>query len=355
MLRTGSAAEDTCPELFFWAGTAWTARSYRAILTSVSIGETLAGARSRAGLTIADVSVRTRIREALVRAIEHDDFAACGADVYARGHIRAIAAVVNVDADELISQYDAAHPSGRPPTLADLPRRPPVRQRRRRNRTPALSIAVVLVLAVIGFAAYKLVSGVTGAQRLTSSSAAAVTRARTSPTRQPASRQRSPGPSGRPTPSVSPTALPVSDVTPVSATAFGSGGPSDGDNPQEESLALSGNPATAWHTDWYATPTFASMATGTGLLLDLGRPLWVTGASIQLGATPGADFQLRAGTDLADLVTVTSESDAGGLVRLRLASPVRAQYLLIWFTLLPPDGAGTYQADVSAVTATVTP
>jgi cytoskeletal protein RodZ len=315
----------------------------------VGIGETLAGARSRAGLTIADVSVRTRIRATLISAIEHDDFAACGADVYARGHIRAIAAAVNADADELIRQYDETHPAGRPQTLADLPRRPPVRERRNRNRTPVLAVAVVIVLAVIGFAAYKLVAGATGGQRLASSSSAAATPS--------ASQQRSPRPtpSAAVRPSPSPTALPVSDVTPVSAAAFGSGGTSDGDNPQDGSLALSGNPATPWHTDWYATPAFAGLATGTGLLLDLGRPLWVTGASIQLGATPGADFQLRAGTAATDVVTVASRSGAGGLVRLRLDSPVRAQYLLIWFTLLPPDGAGTYQADVSGVAVTVTP
>ena len=29
-----------------------------------------------------------------------------------------------------------------------------------------------------------------------------------------------------------------------------------------------------------------------------------------------------------------------------LTSPARARYLLIWFTKLPPDGAGTYQASV---------
>ena len=57
----------------------------------------------------------------------------------------------------------------------------------------------------------------------------------------------------------------------------------------------------------------------------------------------------------ADLATVAGDWGADGLVRLRLPSPVRAQYLLIWFTLLPPDDDGTYQAYVSAVTATVTP
>ena len=31
---------------------------------------------------------------------------------------------------------------------------------------------------------------------------------------------------------------------------------------------------------------------------------------------------------------------------LTLTRPARARYLLIWFTKLPPDGAGTYQASV---------
>jgi hypothetical protein len=155
-------------------------------------------------------------------------------------------------------------------------------------------------------------------------------------------------PSARP----SPAAVPVTDVTPVSAAAFGPGGASDGDNPQDASLALSGNPATPWHTDWYATAAFAGLKAGTGLLVNLGRTLTVTGAAIRLGNTPGADFQLRAGTNPAHLVTAASAAGAGGLVRLRLPAPVRAQYLLIWFTQLPPDGSGHYQASVANVVVT---
>jgi cytoskeleton protein RodZ len=314
----------------------------------VRIGETLARARVLAGLTVADVSASTRIRGELIRAIERDDFAACGGDFYARGHIRAIAAVVGIKAEPLIHEYDAEHPSGRPQTLQDLPRRR--KAGRRQGRAAAFVIVAVITPVVIGFAAYKVVSGSGGSQRLVSSQSGvhpATARAGT-----PSSGGR---PSAVPSVTLSPTAVPVTDVTPASASAFGPGGTSDGDNPQDASLALSGNPATPWHTDWYATAKFGNDQAGTGLLLDLGRPLTVTGAAIQLGSTPGADFQLRAGTTPADLATVASDSGAGGLVRLRLSSSVRARYLLIWFTLLPPDTDGTYQADVSAVTATVTP
>ena len=60
----------------------------------MSIGEALAEARGRAGLTVAEVSQRTRIRETIIRGIERDDYAACGGDFYARGNIRSIANAV---------------------------------------------------------------------------------------------------------------------------------------------------------------------------------------------------------------------------------------------------------------------
>jgi len=60
----------------------------------MSIGEALAEARRQAGLSINQVSQRTRIREAIIRGIEQDDYSACGGDFYARGHIRSIARTV---------------------------------------------------------------------------------------------------------------------------------------------------------------------------------------------------------------------------------------------------------------------
>jgi Helix-turn-helix domain len=79
----------------------------------VSIGETLAQARGRAGLTVTNVSERTRIRETIIRAIEQDDYSSCGGDFYARGHIRSIAHVVGTDPEPLIWEYDQAR--GGPP------------------------------------------------------------------------------------------------------------------------------------------------------------------------------------------------------------------------------------------------
>jgi transcriptional regulator with XRE-family HTH domain len=124
----------------------------------VGIGETLADARRQAGLTITQVSRETRIRESIIRDIEQGEFSACGGDFYARGHIRSIAGVVGTDPVPLISAYDAEHGPPGAIRAADVfePSRP-VKIRERRSPSLSLIVAVVL-LAIIGFGAYRLVS-----------------------------------------------------------------------------------------------------------------------------------------------------------------------------------------------------
>jgi cytoskeletal protein RodZ len=326
-------------------------RGHRGDPDRVSIGGTLAEARHHAGLTVADVSVRTRIREGLIRDIEHDEFDACGGDFYARGHIRAIAAVVGADPLMLIGEYDAVHPAGRPETLEELPRRPRADGRHRTPRGPGrhrwlAPLAYALGLAVIGFAAIWLTRGTGGFTPVGASPGRAATRTPAAP----GGANPSPQAGSASSPALTPTATPMTEVTPVSAAAFGPRGRSDGDDPQGASLALSGDPATPWHTDWYTTARFGNLRQGTGLLLDLGKTVSATSVTIRLGSTPGADLQLRAGPALSGMPVVASATDAGGTVRLPLASHSRVRYLLIWFTLLPPDPAGTYQAYISSVT-----
>jgi transcriptional regulator with XRE-family HTH domain len=133
--------------------------TYEHVEAGVSIGDTLAEARRQAGLTVTQVSEQTRIRESIIRDIEQDDFAACGGDFYARGHIRSIAAVVGTDPVPLIRAYDAEH--GPPGTIraADVfEPSTPIKIRERRSPSLSMIVAVVL-LAIIGFGAYRLVSG----------------------------------------------------------------------------------------------------------------------------------------------------------------------------------------------------
>jgi cytoskeletal protein RodZ len=124
----------------------------------VSIGESLAEARRQAGLTVGQVSHQTRIRESIIRDIEQDDFSACGGDFYARGHIRSIAGAVGADPVPLISAYDAEHgPLGTLRAAEVFEPTRPVKIRDRRSPSLSVIVAVVL-LAIIGFGAYRLVS-----------------------------------------------------------------------------------------------------------------------------------------------------------------------------------------------------
>ena len=137
----------------------------------------------------------------------------------------------------------------------------------------------------------------------------------------------------------------------ASVAAFGPAGTADGDDQQGAALAIGGDRARPWISQWYATARFGALKQGTGLLLDMGRP--VTVASVRLSlVNPGADIQLRAGSKPvpAWLPAVARVSDAGGTAQLKPGAPVHVRYVLIWFTKLPPDNAGHYQAAVYRIT-----
>lgn len=73
------------------------------------VGPRLAAARERVGLTVDQLAARTRIRPHVIESIEVDDFAPCGGDFYARGHLRTLARVLGVDAAPLLAEYDATY------------------------------------------------------------------------------------------------------------------------------------------------------------------------------------------------------------------------------------------------------
>jgi cytoskeleton protein RodZ len=123
-----------------------------------SIGRALQQARIAAGLTVDDVSNATRVRIAIVHAIEQDDFAACGGDVYARGHIRTLARAVHIDPAPLLEQFTADH-GGRPAPTPAAPLFEAERIRPERRGPNWTAAMVAAIVAVVGFVGFTLFSG----------------------------------------------------------------------------------------------------------------------------------------------------------------------------------------------------
>ncbi len=222
-----------------------------------------------------------------------------------------------------------------------------------------------MALAVLGFASFEFAGHLTGSTGSTGSSGSngSAAGARSPAARQAAARATASGAGATaratatlpaPTPATSPArpqATAAQLLMPVSAVAFGPAGSADGDNPQNADRVLTGS-SGGWLTDWYTTASFGGLKTGTGLLLDMGRTVTITSVRLTLGGLPGASLELRLGTvpELPGLRVVKAATATGDVLTLRLARAVSARYVLLWFTRLPPDAAGTYQVSVRQVT-----
>ena len=335
----------------------------------MSIGGTLARARHQAGLSVSQVSEQTRIRPLIIRGIEDDDYSMCGGDFYARGNIRDIAEVVGTDPVPLIEEYDRDLRAGGPVAATSLDelldRSAPRRQWPQWHRRPAFMMVfgVAAVLVALAFVGYQLMgspkpspAGVTVAANSTdrasqaSGSGGSPDAARSAPSPSPSGAAPSQSPSP-PAPSPPAQARPRS-MPAVRAAAFGAhGGMGQGDDPQDAHLAIDGQRGTPWHTDWYTTSRFGNLYAGTGLIVDMGHPVTITAVRVTLGPAAGAHVAIHVGDRpvLADMPQVARSAGPGGVIRMTLARPAAGRYLLVWFTRLPPDPAGTYKAEIYGI------
>src|SRR5262252_6370073 len=270
----------------------------------VPIGETLAQARHQAGLTVAEVSQQTRIRETIIRKIEEDDYSELGGDFYARGHIRAIAKVVGADPEPLIQEYDtrhrapgavgtvsldellatSAHPGhwhrpGRSAARATAPGPPAWREAgpdvagsrlasgyrgRRRTVNWAVFVGLAVAVVVLGFVALRVLAGgprapapAAGAQAATGHTTGHSRPSSAARASQPAAVAPSPATKASPSPASSPAhAQRARSLAPAGATAFG---PHGGDNTRLAHRVFGHRHASGWHSDWYTSAHFGNL------------------------------------------------------------------------------------------------
>lgn len=116
---------------------------------ATGIGETLVAARRQQGVALSDAAAETRVRESYLAALEEEDFAALGGDVYVKGFLRSYARFLRLDPEPLLATYRAHYeqPADEVIPLAQRPVAPMAPQTR-----PALIIgagAVTIILAVL--------------------------------------------------------------------------------------------------------------------------------------------------------------------------------------------------------------
>lgn len=132
----------------------------------MSVGSQLRRAREAAGLSLAELADRTKIRVSVLEAMERDDFSAAGGEIYVRMQLRSVAAALGVPADRF-SQPSAASTQSIPvvgpeqvrdrddddgarwslATLGGIDRL--LRRRRGANWTAAMLVALVAAIAVV--------------------------------------------------------------------------------------------------------------------------------------------------------------------------------------------------------------
>jgi hypothetical protein len=129
------------------------------------------------------------------------------------------------------------------------------------------------------------------------------------------------------------------------------------ENTDQAPFAIDGNPGTAWHTQYYfGNPKFGGLKSGTGLILDMGKPVAVASVTVAFGPVPGANVRLEVGNDdsrspaaLQTFRTVAHSRNVSGMVTFTAHGTLECRFVLIWFTKLPPQtpgSASTFEAEI---------
>jgi serine/threonine protein kinase len=213
--------------------------------------------------------------------------------------------------DRLISPYP-------PPEAAPLPRpgggRKPPAKRSAAIRA-LVSMVIVLVLAAIGIVAWSISH----------------------------SMHRSAAPAPSRSHSSTPTTAAAIPLPPVSASVYNPLGSSGDDNPSDAQNAIDRSTSTFWHTSYYLGHLFGNLKKGTGLIIDMGRPVRLSQVAVQFGPTCCTHVDIELGNSntateaaLSTFTVVKSSTTAQGRTTFDVTSRATGRYLLIWITDLPP-------------------
>ena len=120
----------------------------------MTLGSTIRDAREAARISLESLSDSTSIRMGLLTEMENNNFAHCGGDTYARGHLRTISKRIGLNPQILLDLYDEQH-STEKRAMQDLLVENNIMQVPREKKTiswkvPALvSVTILFVIASV--------------------------------------------------------------------------------------------------------------------------------------------------------------------------------------------------------------
>ncbi len=151
----------------------------------------------------------------------------------------------------------------------------------------------------------------------------------------------------------------VSVLQPVGATGFDPlTSPSNdrgNENTQYAKFAIDNSLQTSWTSQWYKTADFGRLKAGSGLLIDMGKPVKFASVTVTFNSQLGASVELLVGNsaarskqNLASMTTVASAQSPTGAFTFRIKNQTPGRYLVVWFTQLPPKAGanGKYEAEI---------
>ncbi len=195
-----------------------------------------------------------------------------------------------------------------------------------------ISVVIVLVLAAVGVVAWSISNSL--------------------------HRSAAPAPNRPHSSSPAAAAAAAVPLKPVSASSFNPLGQPPGSNEDsgDTGNVIDGSASTFWHTSYYVgAPVFGNLKKGTGLLLDMGRPVRLSQVMVQFGATCCVHAQIEIGNNnnpvasaLSTFTVLQSSATAHDNTTFNVTSNATGRYVLIWLTYLPPltGSANQFEAQI---------
>ena len=110
-------------------------------------GERLADARREQHISVVEIAKELHLDEPKVRALERNEFDVLGAPVFAKGHLKKYAQLVNVDPDDvLVDYYRLTRSATVPPVVLNRPR-----PGKELSPGPWIAVIVIIVIVVTAF------------------------------------------------------------------------------------------------------------------------------------------------------------------------------------------------------------